>query len=124
VIVRLPAVCCLNLGHASPATRILFHRASSFSTLNLIPQHFIKARLIQRFLKLFCSVAQEPKSFLGYLTVEVSRSHTIWHSHARAIGLVQTIDILFQDTATYTRGNNRRNEHSCPQRGSNPRSQQ
>jgi hypothetical protein len=51
----------------------------------------------------FFPLALQPKSGLGHLTVEVSRSHTIRHTHP--IGLLLTSDQLIAEVATYTTQN-------------------
>jgi hypothetical protein len=60
------------------------------------------------------SVAQQPKSCPGRLTVKVSRSHT--HS----IGLLWTSDQLIAEAATYKTTTNTRDEHAYPQEGFEP----
>jgi hypothetical protein len=59
---------------------------------------------------------------LSRLTVEVSRSHTIRHTHTRPLWLLWTSDQLVAESVTYT--TNTRVEHPYPQGDSNPRSQQ
>jgi hypothetical protein len=56
-------------------------------------------------LQLFFSVAQQPKSGLDRLIVEVSRSYTI--RHTRTIRLLWTSDQPVAETATYTTHNRR-----------------
>jgi hypothetical protein len=55
------------------------------------------------------SVAQQPKSGLNRLIVEVSRSRTIRHTHARAraVGLLCTNDQHVAEAATYPTHNRR-----------------
>jgi hypothetical protein len=50
-------------------------------------------------------VAQQPNSGLGHLIVEVSRSHTIRHTHTHQVGLLWTSDKLVAEAATYTTHN-------------------
>jgi len=47
-------------------------------------------------------VAQQTKSGLDRLVVEVSRSHTIRHTHTHQLGLLWTSDQPVAEAATYT----------------------
>jgi hypothetical protein len=64
-------------------------------------------------------MAQLPKSGLGRLIVEVSRSHTIRHTHtrARAVGLLWTSDQHVAEAATYTTHNKHKKQTSKPLAG-------
>jgi len=69
----------------------------------------------------FCiySVVQQHTSNLGHLSVEVSRPHTDIYTHPVELW---TSDQPVAEDATYS--TNTRDEHPCPHRDSNPRSQQ
>jgi len=59
-------------------------------------------QLLYKFIPFF--VAQQPKSALGRLIVEVSRSHTIKHTHTdtHSVESLYTSDQPLAETATYT----------------------
>jgi hypothetical protein len=67
---------------------------------------------------LFCYVAQQAKLGPGRLTVEVSRSHTIVHTHP--VGLLCTSDQLVAEAATYTTHNKHKRWTSMPSGGIEP----
>jgi hypothetical protein len=100
-------------------------RFSAHITLNLFNKND------QYHLYIF-SMPQQTNLSLGRLIVEVSRSHTIRHTHGRArththththtVGLLWTSDQPVAEAATYT--TNTTDEHPCPQRDLSPRSQQ
>jgi hypothetical protein len=69
-------------------------------------------------------VVHQPNSCLGRLIVEVSRSHTIRHTHTQPKGFPWTSDQLVAKAATYTTHNKHNTQTSMPQRYSNPRSQE
>ena len=63
---------------------------------------------------------QQPTTGLGRVVVEFSRSPIF--RNTPSVGLLSTSDQLVAEAAAYT--TNTRAEHLCPQRDSNPRSQQ
>jgi len=67
------------------------------------------------------SVAQQPKSGLGRLVVEVSRSqldtHTHTHTRTHTVGLLCTIDQPVAEAATYTTNNKYKRRISMPSDG-------
>ena len=65
----------------------------------------------------YISVAQHPKWGLGRLTVEVSRSHTIRHTHT-PVGLLCTRYQSVAQAATYTTHNKHKRRTSTPSAGS------
>ena len=71
--------------------------------------------------KFFC-VAQQPKSGLGGMTVDVSRSHTTTHIHTctQSVGLPCTSDQLVLQTATCTARNKHKRGAPMPSAGFEP----
>lgn len=61
------------------------------------------------------SVTQQPRSDSGHLIVDVSRSHTIRHTHP--VGLSCTSDQLVTDTTTYNTHNKRSRRTLMPSAG-------
>jgi len=72
---------------------------------------------------LFFSVAQKPKSGLGPLIIEVYRSNTIRHTHKTGRTPVKEWSALRKGHCPHSH-NKQRDEYPCPQRDSNPQSQQ
>ena len=66
----------------------------------------------------YFSVAQQPNSGPGRLTVDVSRSHTIRHIHS--LGLLRPSDQLVAEAATYTTHNKHKRRKSVPSAGFEP----
>ena len=108
------------------------------SPFHLVPQITLltELSLLLAIRLIFFSVVQQSKSDLGHLLVNVWRSQSIRHTHTththththtntytRLVGLLWTSDQLVTEGATYT-AQNTIDEHACPQRDSNPRSQQ
>jgi hypothetical protein len=60
----------------------------------------------------FLSVVRQLKSGLDRLTVEVSRSHTVRHTHQ--VGPLSTSDQAFAEDATYTKHNKQKRRTSMP----------
>jgi len=69
----------------------------------------------------FFSVVQKPNSGLDHLIVDVSRSHTIRHTHAQLVSSKQVFS-LSQRPMKHT--TNTRDKHRCPQQDLNPQSQE
>jgi hypothetical protein len=65
--------------------------------------------------RMFSSVAQQPNAGLDRLNVEVSRSHTIWHTHE--VGLLWKSDQLVTEAATYTKHNKHKRWKYTPSAG-------
>jgi len=66
----------------------------------------------------------EPQPYLGLggLVGEVAVWHSVRHTHP--VGLLWTSEQLVAEAATTHHTTNTRDEHACPQREWNPRSQQ
>ena len=67
-------------------------------------------------------VAQQPKSRLGRLVLEISRSHTIRHTHTHPVEVLRTNGKHVAETSTRT--TNTRDEHPYPQWVLKPRCHQ
>jgi hypothetical protein len=81
--------------------------------------HYIFSPSFYYFLFFLC-VAQHPKSGLGRFILEVTRSHTIRHTHTRPVRLLWTSDQLVAEAATNTTHNKHKRRTSMPWAGFEP----
>ena len=109
-------IMAMNRGKATGRrARVMHYHTESVRLLLLLISHSSNGLF-------FLSVAQQPNLHLGHLIVEVSRSPTERNIHR--VGILWTSDQVVADATTTQHTTNTKDEHSCPQRYSNPRSQQ